>query len=346
MKPQRILFVTDAWRPQVNGVVRTLEKTMERLEELGHTIELIEPHMFPGVPCPFYPEIWLCRPSKKKLARRIEAFDPTAIHLSTEGPLGLAVRRVCLKRGWNFSTSYHTKFPEYLRRMLRVPTRWTYWHMRRFHRASSRVMVATQTLENELRARRFKSPFGRWSRGVDLSLFRPRAEKVHQYPGPVMLYVGRVSREKSIEDFLKLDLPGTKVIVGDGPIRAKLERQYPDAKFLGYRTGEALAEVYASADVFVFPSRTDTFGLVIIEALASGLPVAAYPVIGPIDIVTDEQAGCLNDDLKVAVETALARGKPEACVALAQTYTWENCTRQFLENLAPIRPAAMSSDMC
>ncbi|VTS03825.1 glycosyltransferase family 4 protein [Tuwongella immobilis] len=341
MQPQRILIATDAWRPQVNGVVRTLEKTIAVLEKLGHIIEVLEPHQFRGMPFPFYREIWLCMPSWKKLTARIDAFRPTAVHIATEGPLGLAVRRLCIRRGWDFTTSYHTKFPEYLRRIVGVPTAWTYKYMRWFHSSSARTMVATDTLERELVDRGLKGPFARWSRGVDLSQFYPREKSVLDFPRPILLYVGRVSHEKSVEDFLALRVPGTKVVVGDGPIRARLESTYSDSVFLGYRSGEALAEVYASADLFVFPSRTDTFGLVIIEALASGLPVAAYPVIGPIDILTEPNVGAMDDNLEKAVNRALEVGNRDACVELGRRFTWERCTDQFLENLVPLSPLLM-----
>lgn len=331
-KPLRILLATDAWRPQVNGVVRTWETSISRLRELGHAVAVIEPNLFPGMPCPLYPEIRLCLPMQSQIVQMINAFEPDVIHIATEGPIGLAVRLYCRRRGLSFTTSYHTKFPEYLQEMVFLPASISYGYMRWFHRRSSAIMVATPSLEKELHHRGFSPPLKRWSRGVDLELFRPRPKTLFQFPRPILLYVGRVSKEKGIEDFLRLDVPGTKVIVGDGPIRERLEKHYPRAKFLGYRRGVALAECYAGADLFVFPSKTDTFGLVLIEALASGIPVAAYPVVGPIDIVTQTNVGAMDVDLGRAVTRALQVGDPEACAQLGRQYTWENCTNQLLAN--------------
>jgi glycosyltransferase involved in cell wall biosynthesis len=237
--------------------------------------------------------------------------------------------------GWRFSTSYHTRFPEYLNHLAHVPEIITYRFLKWFHGCSGTMMVATESLERELIGRGFKASIRRWSRGVDLDVFRPRPKIETGYKRPVLLYVGRVSHEKGIDDFLKLRTPGTKFVVGDGPARTSLERQYPNAVFFGYRNGQALGEIYAAADLFVFPSKTDTFGVVVIEALASGLPVAAYPVTGPGDVLTSEKFGALHHDLGQAVERALATGVPEACATEGRTYTWENCTRQFLTNLVP-----------
>jgi glycosyltransferase involved in cell wall biosynthesis len=270
-----------------------------------------------------------------RVYERVWKFKPDHVHISTEGPLGFWVRRFCRRTGWRFSTSYHTRFPEYLKRLARVPEGVTYRFLKWFHGRSSCMMVATPSLEKELVGRGFTAPIRRWSRGVDLGTFRPRPKAESQYPRPILLYVGRVSHEKGIDDFLKLKTKGTKFVVGDGPARTALEREHRDAVFLGYRTGEALGEVYASADLFVFPSRTDTFGVVVIEALASGLPVAAYPVTGPVDIVTRDELGALDADLERAVERALASGNPTACAAEGARYTWANCTRQFLGNLVP-----------
>jgi glycosyltransferase involved in cell wall biosynthesis len=328
----RILLASDAWRPQVNGVVRTWETSIAHLKDRGHAVEVIEPGQFPNAPIPFYPEIRLCLPWQNQIAQRYTRFQPDIIHVATEGPIGLAMRTFCTRRRLHFTTSYHTKFPEYLQEMIYLPASWSYPYMRWFHSRSSAIMVATPSLEEELRSRRFQPPLKRWSRGVDLELFHPRPKTLFDYPRPILLYVGRVSKEKGIEDFLKVKTPGTKLIVGDGPIREKLQKQYPEAVFLGYRRGEALAEVYANSDLFVFPSKTDTFGLVLIEALASGLPVAAYPVIGPIDIIHNEKAGILRKDLSEAVPLALERGDPEECVKLGRQYTWERCTNQLLSN--------------
>ena len=333
----RILIATDAWHPQVSGVVRTLDTTAGVLRGWGHAVEVIEPTPFPSVPTPFYPEIPICYPRPGRVYERVSKFRPDHVHISTEGMLGLMVRRFCRNRGWRFSTSYHTRFPEYLKKLARVPETLTYGFLKWFHGRSSAMMVATPSLERELVGRGFKPPIRRWSRGVDLGIFHTRSKVDSGHKRPVLLYVGRVSHEKGIGDFLKLNAPGTKLVVGDGPARASLEKQYPDAVFLGYRKGQALGEVYASADLFVFPSKTDTFGVVVIEALASGLPVAAYPVTGPADIITNEKWGALDADLGKAVERALATADPAACAAEGAGYTWENCTRQFLANLVPVR---------
>lgn len=334
----RILIATDAWHPQVNGVVRTLDTTSRVLRESGQVVEVVEPSGFTTVPAPFYPEIAVSLPRPGQVYDRVRRFRPDHVHISTEGPLGLAVRKFCRNESWKFSTSYHTRFPEYLRTLARVPEVVPYAFLRWFHGGSSSLMVATPSLEKELVSRGFTAPIRRWSRGVDLTLFRPRQRtSVPEWPGPVLLYVGRVSKEKGIDDFLAIPTSGTKLVVGDGPARADLERRFPTAKFLGYRKGEALAECYAAADLFVFPSRTDTFGIVLIEALACGVPVAAYPVTGPIDVVTDDRLGALDADLSQAVERALRTGNREACVAEGRRYTWENCTRQFLANLVPVR---------
>ena len=332
----RILIATDAWHPQVNGVVRTLDTTARRLREMGHAVEVVEPGVYPAVAVPFYPEIRVAVPRPGRVYDRVRRFRPDHVHVATEGPIGLLVRRYCRLRGWRFSTSYHTRFPEYLQRLAGVPEAFTYDFLKWFHGRSGAMMVATPSLEKELTARGFTAPVRRWSRGVDLAVFHPRPKPAGAYPRPVLLYVGRVSREKNIEDFLRLATPGTKLVVGDGPARANLETKYPAAVFLGYRSGAALGEAYAAADLFVFPSRTDTFGIVVIEALASGLPVAAYPATGPIDTLTRDALGALDDDLGRAVERALRTGDPAACAAEGRSYTWENCTRQFESNLVPI----------
>lgn len=335
---RRILIATDAWFPQVNGVVRTMQTTIEHLENRGHAVEIVEPGQFSNWPVPFYPEISLAFPWPHKLADRIRHFRPDHVHISTEGTIGLLVRRSCMSRRWHFSTAYHTRYAEYLEKLAHVPSWITYKYLRWFHGQADRLMVATPSLEADLIQRGFQAPIGRWSRGVDLQQFRPRPKVSSEFPRPILLYVGRVSHEKGIEDFLKLNTPGTKVIVGDGPARTQLQSKYPQAQFLGYRKGEALGECYAMADLFVFPSKTDTFGLVVIEALATGLPVAAYPVTGPVDIIVRPELGALNEDLGLAVTEALRTGQREECLREAQKYTWEHCTDQFLANLAPIDP--------
>jgi len=333
----RILIATDAWHPQVSGVVRTLDSTTRVLQEWGHAVEVVEPSPYWSIPFPFYPDVPMCLPRTGRIYERILRFRPDHVHIATEGGIGLVVRRFCRKQGWRFTSSYHTRFPEYLRRLTRLPEGVTYRFLRWFHRVSSALLIATSSLEKELIARGFSSPVKRWSRGVDLAVFHPRPKVETGYKRPFLLYVGRVSHEKGIDEYLQLQSKGTTFVVGDGPARECLERRYPSAVFLGHRQGQELGEIYANSDLFVFPSRTDTFGVVVIEALASGLPVAAHPVTGPGDIVTDERFGALDDDLGRAVERALTTGNPAACAEEGRTYTWESCTRQFLANLVPVR---------
>ncbi len=300
---------------------------------------MVTPDRFRSLPCPTYPEIRLALKPGRKLARLIEEAQPCAIHIATEGPLGWAARRYCLRRQIPFTTAYHTKFPEYIQARFRLPLSMSYAVMRRFHGASSRVMVATQGIEDELTARGFTN-IGRWSRGVDTQLFRPRPEMrgdagpFADLPRPIFLYVGRVAVEKNVEAFLALDLPGSKAVVGDGPLLDELRRRHPEVRFAGARFGDDLARHYAAADVFVFPSRTDTFGLVLLEAQASGLPVAAYPVPGPLDVIGSSGTGVLSEDLRAACLEALSI-PPESCRAHALEFSWESCTRQFLDNLRP-----------
>ncbi len=331
----RILVVSDAWFPQVNGVVRTLDTVRRELQAWGHTVSVLAPDGFRTVPCPSYPEIRLAVTGPGALARRIAAAAPDAIHIATEGPLGLLARRHCRRHGLPFTTSLHTLFPEYIAARWAIPLAWSYAFLRRFHQAAVRTMVATPSLAAALSARGF-ARLVRWPRGVDTALFRPRANASLPLARPISLYVGRVAVEKNIEAFLALDLPGSKLVVGDGPQRAELQRRYPDVHFVGVKTGEDLACHYASADVFVFPSRTDTFGLVILEALAAGVPVAAYPVTGPKDILAGSGAGCLDDDLGAAVRAALAIARAH-CRAHALTYAWAESAKAFLANLAPFR---------
>ena len=298
-------------------------------------MHFLTPDGFRSVPCPSYPEIRLALATPLAVARAIEALDPDAIHIATEGPLGHLARRYCRRRRYPFTTSFHTLFPEYLHARWRLPMGWSYAFLRRFHGAAACTMVATPSIEANLRRHGFRH-IRRWSRGVDTALFRPRAKEFLPYPRPISLYVGRIAVEKSIEDFLALNLPGTKVIVGDGPQQEEMRRKYPQAVFLGVKRGEELARHYAAADVFVFPSRTDTFGLVMLEALASGVPVAAYPVPGPLDVIDGSGAGVLADDLRQAVEGALALD-PAHCRRHAEAYSWANSARQFLGNVVPLR---------
>lgn len=328
----RIAIVTDAWAPQTNGVVRTLNTTFAQLEARGHVISVVHPGLFGNFPCPSYPEIRLAWLPGRLLAKLLDGFRPNAVHIATEGPLGMAARRWCLRHARSFTTSYHTQFPEYIRARAPIPLALSYAHLRRFHNAAARVMVATPSLERQLHARGFKN-LVRWSRGVDVDLFRPGPLDFLDYPRPIFAYVGRVAVEKNIEDFLRLALPGTKLVIGDGPARKPLEAKYRDAVFVGYKYGTELAQYVAACDAFVFPSRTDTFGLVLLEAMACGVPVAAYPVTGPIDVVQEGVSGVLDNDLKAAALAALQLDRA-ACRRHALEYTWDKATTQFLGNLA------------
>lgn len=333
----KIVIVTDAWYPQVNGVVRTYERTREQLEKLGHQVEFITPLEFRTVPLPTYPDIRLSLFPGRKLRRRLEELKPDAVHIATEGSLGLAARRWCVKRGFPYTTSFHTQFPEYVWLRTRIPLKWSYAAMRWFHGRAAAVMVATPTLHRRLSEHGFRN-LVYWSRGVNTELFKPHDKDLLRERRPIFLYIGRVAVEKNIEAFLKLDLPGTRMVVGGGPDLKMLKEKYPEAVFTGYLENGELAKHIAAADVFVFPSRTDTFGLVLIEALACGVPVAAFPVQGPIDIIENGVTGFLDEDLAQAALAALALN-PEVCRQTALKYTWEACTRQFLANLNPVRPA-------
>ena len=336
----RILVVTDAWRPQINGVVHSLEALAKAIGPLGASIEFLTPDGFPSFPLPTYREIRLAMASPWAVEKRIDAIAPDHIHIATEGPLGLAARRICIMRGAPFTTSYHTRFPEYLHKRTRFPLSLSYAALRRFHNAGAGMMVSTERLAAELSQRGFSRPMI-WSRGVDHELFCPRAN-VLDLPRPVFLYVGRVAPEKNIEAFLRLDLPGSKVVVGDGPSRGELQTHFTDATFLGLRQGVELASIYASADVFVFPSLTDTFGIVLLEALACGTPVAAFPVQGPLDIVTDGVSGALSQDLRAACLAALAIPRA-AARERAMTFSWTASAGQFLANIATARRLALAA---
>lgn len=329
----KILIVTDAWFPQINGVVRTLSTTGEELEKMGHQVAFIGPDRFRTVPMPGYSEIRLAVAPRRKLRRLIDEFGPQAIHIATEGPLGWAARAICRRRRLPFTTSYHTRFPEYLAERAPVPLRWSYATLRRFHRRSKAVMVSTPSITKSLAARGFDN-IKRWTRGVDTELFRPRDKNFLTDPRPISLYVGRVAVEKNIEAFLSLDIPGTKYVVGGGPMLEALQKRYPQVRFAGPHHGEDLAKYYAAADVFVFPSKTDTFGLVMLEALASGVPVAAYPVEGPLDVIGGTGVGVLDDDLAEAVRQAL-KIDPQRCRDFALAHSWQAAARQFLSNVYP-----------
>ncbi len=340
----RIALASDAWHPQVNGVVRSLAATVERMRRRGIRVNTLTPDRFFTIPCPTYPEIRLAIGCGRKVAERLDVFGPDAVHIATEGPIGWAVRSWCRGRGVPFTTSFHTRFPDYVSVRTDIPANWIWPVMRRFHGGAERTFAVTPTLKAELEARGI-GPVHLWPLGVDLEQFSPRAAAhpmMADLPRPILLNVGRVAVEKNLDAFLSLDVSGTKVIVGDGPALAELRDRYPAALFLGALHGAELASAYAAADVFVFPSRTDTFGLVNIEALASGLPVAAYPVPGPLDIIGRNSCGvhggalpigALDQDLRAAVDRALlADGK--ACVTEAAHYEWDRCTDIFLAGLA------------
>jgi glycosyltransferase involved in cell wall biosynthesis len=337
----RILVATDAWHPQVNGVVRTLTSMAEAARAFGVEVSFLTPQSFRTFAMPSYPDLRLALPGPARIARLIADARPDSIHIATEGPIGLLVRRYCRQHKLPFTTSFHTRFPEYISARLPIPEPWIWRALRAFHGPSQAVMAATPALAGELRARGFRNVV-LWPRGVDAGQFHPRAADLG-LPRPVFLCVGRVAVEKNLEAFLDLDLPGTKVIVGDGPARAALARKYPQAVFLGARQGKELAVAYAAADVFVFPSKTDTFGLVLLEALASGLPVAAFPVTGPRDVIGNEPVGALNEDLRIACLTAVTIS-PQACLAFAARHTWEASARAFVENITNVRADDPKSD--
>jgi glycosyltransferase involved in cell wall biosynthesis len=337
----RILIATDAWEPQVNGVVRTLTRVVAELRAMGEAVEVVSPDQFPNFPLPLYPEIKLAVGAHDPIQERFKTFEPEAIHIATEGPIGLAARRICLEWKLPFTTSYHTRFPEYVSARLPLPLAAGYAYMKWFHKPTGRLMVATPTLRDELERYGFRN-LSPWSRGVDTEAFHPRRESepdiFEGLPRPVFLNVGRVAVEKNIEAFVSLDLPGSKVIIGDGPQREELMVRFPQAHFLGAKFGPELAAAYACADVFVFPSLTDTFGLVILEAMAAGTPVAAFPAPGPIDIIPNSGAGALadsqTDGLKQACLEALKldRGRVRA---FAERHSWRACAEEFLKNLQP-----------
>jgi glycosyltransferase involved in cell wall biosynthesis len=328
----KIALATDAWHPQINGVVRTLSLTVQHLRKQGHQVLVIEPGRFATVPCPTYPEIRLAYFAKRRATQLLSEFNPDAVHIATEGPVGAATRKWCLSELMPFTTSYHTQFPEYLRARAPIPLALSYALLRRFHGAAKRTFVATPALQAQLESRKFDN-IVRWSRGVDVQMFKPGAKTFLSMPRPIAIYVGRVAVEKNIGAFLDMKWEGSKVVVGDGPERAQLEREHSDVHFVGYKVGDELAQYVAAADVFVFPSRTDTFGLVLLEAMACGIPVAAYPVTGPIDVVKRDVSGILDNDLGAATRQALHLN-PKDCRDHAMGFTWEAATTQFVSNLA------------
>ena len=333
----RIAIVTDAWAPQVNGVVNTLKATRRQLRANGHAVLMVTPENMRSYCCPTYPEIRLAYKPYGKVASALDDFDADCIHIATEGPMGLAARRYCLNRGLDFTTAYHTRFPEYLRARFHLPLALTYRWLKWFHGPAKAVMVPTPRMQDALEQSGFKNVV-QWSRGVDTNYFTPGPREEATLKRPLYLYVGRIAVEKNIDAFLKMDLPGSKWVIGDGPMREELERKYPDVRFLGAKPHEALPAYYSCADVFVFPSRTDTFGLVLIEAMACGVPVAAYPVEGPIDVVAHGKSGILDADLTRACFEALKLNR--AVVRdHALCYSWNAATQQFLQHLHPVRKA-------
>jgi glycosyltransferase involved in cell wall biosynthesis len=332
----RIILVTDAWEPQVNGVVRTLKTTARELTAMGHEVRFLTPLEFRTLPCPTYPEIRLSLFPQSQVNRTIHEFDPDVLHIATEGPLGMAARSFALRHDFPFTTAYHTRFPEYVHARFRIPNSWSYAWLRRFHGKSRAVMAPTQVVVDDLVANGFER-VKLWSRGVDHEIFRPQDSKRLNSAPPIFLYVGRVAVEKNVEAFLELDLPGSKWVVGTGPAIDRIRERHPQANYLGVLEREELAKVYASADVFVFPSKTDTFGLVLLEAMACGLPVAAYPVTGPRDVIGDSKAGVLHEDLRTACLAALKLNRVDA-VARARLFTWRAATEQFFGHLHPRSP--------
>ena len=337
----RIAIVTDAWKPQVNGVVQTLGKTRDELQRLGHEVHMVTPEGRRTIPLPTYPEIRLSLLPKRGVRRELDEFDPDCVHVATEGPLGLAARRYCLSRGLPFTTAYHTQFPEYFRARWPIPLSWIVALLRWFHRPAVRTMVPTERIRDKLAARGFEH-LVIWSRGVDTRLFTPEEPFDYGLPRPIWICMGRVAVEKNIEAFLNLDLEGSKVIIGDGPDRLRLAARYTDCHFLGYRFGRELAQHLAGGDVFVFPSCTDTFGIVMLEALACGLPVAALPVEGPVDVITDPAVGVLDTDLEAACRQALQLDRAD-CRAFVERRSWRESTAQFETYLEPRTRATASA---
>ena len=333
----RILIATDAWHPQVNGVVRTLTSLARSAAGLGAEISFLTPDGFPSVGVPTYPGLRVAFPNRREIARRIERAAPDAIHIATEGPVGWAVRAYCRRRKLAFTTSYTTRFPEYVAVRTMIPASIGYAVLRHFHAAASTIMVATASLRQQLGERGFRR-LGSWTRGVDTQLFTPDNPAQLGLQRPIFMTMGRVAVEKNIEAFLSLDLPGSKVVIGDGPQKALLEQRYPKVKFLGEKTGKDLTTHLAAADVFVFPSLTDTFGVVQLEALACGTPVAAFPVTGPLDVIADHPVGALDQDLRKACNRALSMSR-EACRNFALERSWENSARQFIGNLSALQPS-------
>ena len=323
----KILIISDAWEPQVNGVVRTLKMTSKELEKKGHIVQFITPNLFKSFPCPTYPEISLALTTKGQLTKLIDDSKPDCLHIATEGPLGWLARSIAIKRKWPFTTSYHSRFPEYVNMRFGVPTSWIYSVFRKFHNAAKVNLAPTPAIVNDLKARGFASPRV-WSRGVDFEMFNPLGSTIPRGKGPIFLHVGRLAVEKQIDEFLKLDLPGEKWVAGDGPERERLYKAYPTVRWFGMLDGPSLATLYRSADVFVFTSVTDTFGLVMLEAMACGTPVAAFPAPGPIDVVKSGQSGVLDKNLHTACIKALDISRKDV-LAHAHTFSWASASEQF-----------------
>ena len=330
----RIAIVTDAWKPQVNGVAVTYENLGRQLELMGDEVRYIAPDEFRTMPCPSYPGIRLAMFPRPGVAKKLRGFQPQAIHIATEGPLGHAARTWCLRNGMPFTSSFHTQFPEYIRMRAPIPICLSYAYLRRFHSHATHTFVPTESQKNKLLEKGFRN-IVIVSRGVDTDLFKPGSKSFLSCPRPVFLYMGRVAVEKNIEAFLQLGLPGSKVVVGDGPDLERLKHQYPEVLFTGFKFGAELSRHLAAADVFVFPSLTDTFGIVLLEAMACGLPVAAYPVTGPIDVVRNGVTGVLDNDLGKAALAALELD-PRACMDYVKQYSWSACAETFRNLLARI----------
>ena len=330
----KILVATDAWHPQVNGVVRTLTSLQSSSAKLGVQIEFLSPEGFLSIPLPTYPGLRLALPNRAEVARRIEKIKPDAFHIATEGPIGLSARAFCLRRRLPFTTSYTTRFPEYIRARLPIPESWSFSVLRRFHAAAMVTMVSTRSLMDELYKRGLRN-LGMWTRGVDTDLFKPDDPVDLNLPRPIFAYVGRVAVEKNLEAFLSLKLPGSMIVIGEGPQEHELRQRFPDAVFLGLKQGRALATHLAAADVFVFPSLTDTFGVVQLEALACGVPVAAFPVTGPKDVIGNSSVGVLDEDLRAACMGALKLSR-ERCREFAMSHSWENSARQFIQHASRV----------
>lgn len=350
-KQMRILIVSDAWHPQINGVVRTLTETIKHLRAFGHHVKLISPQAFKTLPCPTYPEIRLALLPYRQLSHKITAFQPDAIHIATEGPLGLGARKWCIKHHKPFTTAYHTQFPEYVhQRVPLIPLSWLYAAVRWFHRPSKQVMIPTPAVKKQLQDQGLNH-LSLWARGVDLQRFYPSdrnaldhfCKTAQHRQGPKFICIGRVAVEKNIEAFLSLDLPGSKWIIGDGPARKELQQKYPEVYFLGSYPQAQLPPFYNAADVFVFPSQTDTFGLVMLEAMACGTPVAAFPVTGPIDVISDSTAGVLDKDLQKACLKALNLNRSQVAT-FAKQHSWEKTTQQFEYLLQPLNPTTEDSN--